>query len=386
MRHCAAAATVLAMTVAGSGCGLPRIDRTSLNPPANQPRLMLDRVQLPPGFVIELLSDELPAARGIAIGAEGTVFVGSKDAGKVYALRYGDALPLPVQVIADGLQQPHGVAFRDGALYVAEISRILRFDAIESRLDAPPPPVVVFDGLPRYVHHGMRTLRFGPDRQLYYPVGAPCNICLPEAVFAAIYRLDVDAADAVPEKIAEGVRNTVGFDFHPQTGELWFTDNGRDFLGENTPPDELNRLSRQGEHFGYPHCHGHGLRDPEFGLRSDCSRYTAPVQALGPHVAALGMRFYTGAQFPPQYRGRIFIAERGSTNRAEPIGYRITEVELDGAQRAVAYRTFASGWLQGAAAWGRPVDVEIAPDGSLLVSDDHRGALYRIRFAPIRSD
>jgi glucose/arabinose dehydrogenase len=232
----------------------------------------------------------------------------------------------------------------------------------------------------------MRTLRFGPDRQLYYPVGAPCNICLPEAVFAAIYRLDVDAADAVPEKIAEGVRNTVGFDFHPQTGELWFTDNGRDFLGENTPPDELNRLSRQGEHFGYPHCHGHGLRDPEFGLRSDCSRYTAPVQALGPHVAALGMRFYTGAQFPPQYRGRIFIAERGSTNRAEPIGYRITEVELDGAQRAVAYRTFASGWLQGAAAWGRPVDVEIAPDGSLLVSDDHRGALYRIRFAPIRSD
>jgi glucose/arabinose dehydrogenase len=372
-----AAAFVVAFVLAG--CGLPRIDRTSLNPAGTHPRLMLDRVQLPPGFVIELLSDALPDARGIAVGDEGTVFVGSKDAGKVYALRYGDALPLPVQVVAEGLQLPHGVAFRDGALYVAEVSRILRFDAIESRLHDPPPPVVVFDGLPRYVHHGMRTLRFGPDRQLYYPVGAPCNNCLPEAVYAAIYRLDVDAPTPTPVKIAEGVRNTVGFDFHPRTGELWFTDNGRDFLGENVPPDELNRLSREGEHFGYPHCHGDGLPDPEFGLRSDCRRYTAPVQLLGPHVAALGMRFYTGTQFPPAWRGRIFIAERGSTNRAELIGYRITEVELDDAQRPIAYRSFASGWLQGRAAWGRPVDVEIAPDGALLVSDDHRGALYRIR-------
>jgi glucose/arabinose dehydrogenase len=371
------ALTLLAVLLLG-GCGFPRIDRTSINPPATSPRLQLDRVQLPPGFVIELLSDELPSARAMAFGTLGTLFVGSKDAGNVYALRYGGRLPLTPVLIAQGLEQPHGVAFRDGALYVAEVSRILRFDAIEARLDDVPEPVVLYE-LPRYAHHGMRTLRFGPDGHLYFPIGAPCNNCLPEPQYATLNRLDLSRDPPQPRRLADGVRNSVGFDFHPGTGELWFTDNGRDYLGENTPPDELNRLATEGQHFGFPYCHGSGLRDPEFGLRIDCAQFSDPVQDLGPHVAALGMRFYTGSQFPPEYRERIFIAERGSTNRAEPIGYRITEVALEG-NRAVSYRPFASGWRQGRAAWGRPVDVEVAPDGALLVSDDVRGAVYRIRY------
>jgi glucose/arabinose dehydrogenase len=362
-----------------AACGLPRLDRTSINPPASSPRLQLDQVQLPPGFAIELVSDAVPSARAMTFGSQGTLFVGSKDAGSVYALRYDGPLPAEPILIAEGLTQPHGVAFRDGALYVAEISRILRFDDIEARLHQPPAPVVVYDALPSYKHHGMRTLRFGPDGLLYYPIGAPCNICLPAQQYAAIHRLDVGSRPPRSEKIADGVRNTVGFDFHPGTGELWFTDNGRDFLGENVPPDELNRLAEQGQHFGYPHCHGGDVRDPEFGLRSDCADFAAPAQKLAPHAAALGMRFYTGEQFPPEYRGRIFIAERGSFNRAEPIGYRISEVILDG-DRAVAYRPFAEGWMRGGRAWGRPVDVEIAPDGALLVSDDTRGAVYRIRY------
>jgi glucose/arabinose dehydrogenase len=366
---------VLAVALAVAGCGLPRIDRLAINPPGKDRALQLEAVQLPPGFAIELLSDAVPSARSLAFGERGTLFVGSKDAGNVYALEYGAATPLEPRLIATGLEQPHGVAFRDGALYVAEIGRILRFDRIEDRLDDPPAPVVVLDDLPGYRHHGMRTLRFGPDGALYFPIGAPCNICLPESQYAAIWRLP--AAGGAAEKIADGVRNTVGFDLHPDSGELWFTDNGRDFIGDNSPPDELNRLAAAGAHFGYPHCHGHGERDPEFGLRADCDGFVAPVQALDAHAAALGMRFYTGSQFPAEYRGRIFIAEHGSFNRSEHSGYRIAEVVLDG-DRAVGYRSFAAGWLQRGRAWGRPVDVEIAPDGALVVSDDHRGAVYRI--------
>jgi glucose/arabinose dehydrogenase len=235
---------------------------------------------------------------------------------------------------------------------------------------------VVRDDLPTDRAHGWRYLRFGPDGRLYVPIGAPCNVCEREG-YAVITRLD--PAGTGREVFARGVRNTVGFDFHPTTGELWFTDNGRDWLGDDLPPDELNHAPRAGLHFGFPHCHGGFLLDPEYGVGHRCEDFVAPVQRLGPHVAALGMRFYTGSLFPAAYRGRIFIAEHGSWNRSEKIGYRVTTVTLDG-NTAVDYAPFASGWLVDGAVRGRPVDLLVMPDGALLVSDDHAGAVYRIGY------
>ncbi|MGQ0546116.1 MAG: PQQ-dependent sugar dehydrogenase [Betaproteobacteria bacterium] len=329
-------------------------------------------IRLPPGFAISVYSDNVPQARALALGAEGTLFVGGKEK-DVYAVPPGGGKAV---VIATGLQEPHGVAFRDGSLYVAERSRILRFDGIESLLASPPAPVVVAE-LPKYKHHGLRTLRFGPDGMLYVPVGAPCNICLPEDDYALVSRLDVKTGQR--HIFARGVRNSVGFDWHPQTKELWFTDNGRDLLGHDAPPDELNRAPRAGLHFGYPYCHGGDLADPELGAARACKEFEPPAAKLGAHVAALGMRFYTGAQFPAAWRGAIFIAEHGSWNRRPMSGYRITVVKLrDG--RAASYETFAEGWLRGERAWGRPVDVIVAPDGALLVSDDKAGVIYRIAY------
>jgi len=331
-------------------------------------------IRLPPGFEISVYSDNVPQARSLALGARGTLFVGGKEK-DVYAVPPGGGKAL---LVAGGLQEPHGVAFRDGALYVAERSRILRFDAIEARLADPPAPVVVLADLPKYKHHGLRTLRFGPDGMLYVPVGAPCNICLPEEQYAVITRFD--ARTGSREVFARGVRNTVGFDWHPQTQELWFTDNGRDLLGHDAPPDELNRAPRAGLHFGYPFCHGGDLADPQFGARRSCNEFEPPAAKLGAHVAALGMRFYTGTQFPQAYRGAIFIAEHGSWNRRPMSGYRLTVVRLEDG-RPVGYEIFAQGWLDGRKAWGRPVDVIVAPDGALLVSDDKAGAVYRISYS-----
>lgn len=360
-----------------AGCGMPNVLRIEYNPADTAERIRLDRIELPPGFEIELLSDEVPTARGMTFGADGTLFVGSQEAGKVYALDYRQRPPLTAQVIADGLEGPHGVAWRDGSLFVAAIDRIVRLDDIEANLAAPPSPRIVGE-LPRYRHHGLRTLRFGPDGQLYFPIGAPCNVCLPEPRYASLYRFDVDRPFR-PQRIATGIRNTVGFDFDPDSGRLWFTDNGRDLLGSFAPPDELNRLDEIGQHFGFPHCHAGELPDPVYGLRSDCRAFTPPRWQLASHTAALGMRFYTGRQFPSTFRGSIFIAEHGSWNRDPLIGYRIMQVELrDG--EAAAYRPFAEGWLLGDTAWGRPVDVEVAPDGALLVSDDLQGAIYRISY------
>jgi glucose/arabinose dehydrogenase len=332
-----------------------------------------EEIRLPPGFEISVYSGNVPQARSLALGARGTLFVGGKE-NNVYAVPPGGGKAMPV---AGGLQEPHGVAFRDGALYVAERSRILRFDAIEERLANPPTPVVVVADLPRYKHHGLRTLRFGPDGMLYVPVGAPCNICLPEEHYAVITRLNTNTNER--EIFARGVRNSVGFDWHPQTKELWFTDNGRDLLGHDAPPDELNRAPRAGLHFGYPFCHGGDLPDPQFGAGRPCAEFEPPAAKLGAHVAALGMRFYAGTQFPAAYRGAIFIAEHGSWNRQPMSGYRITVVKLrDG--RPASYENFAEGWLDDTKAWGRPVDVIVAPDGALLVSDDKAGAIYRIAY------
>jgi glucose/arabinose dehydrogenase len=339
--------------------------------------LPLDKIRLPPGFEISLYAD-VPGARSMTLSPSGTLFVGTRAEGKVYAVLPGKEgrHAGEVIVVAQDLDTPNGVAFRDGALYVAEISRILRYDDIEAKLRNPPVPAVVYDDFPADRHHGWKFIRFGPDGLLYVPVGAPCNICEPDPDrYAAIFRMKPDGTAF--EQFARGVRNTVGFDWHPQTKELWFTDNGRDWLGNNAPPDELNRAPRAGMHFGYPYCHGKALPDPEFGKERACREFTAPVQELGPHVASLGMRFYTGAMFPARYRNQIFIAEHGSWNRFPPIGYRITLVRLKDSQ-PLSYEVFAKGWLDGLAAWGRPVDVQVMPDGALLVSDDKAGAIYRI--------
>lgn len=349
-------------------------------PASSGSELRISEITLPAGFSIDVIADNVPGARSLAIGAKGTIFVGSRAQGKVYALidRDGDHKADQVMVIASGLNSPNGVAFRDGSLYVAEISRVLRFDKIEEHLGNPPKAVTVNDSFPAKSHHGWKFIRFGPDGRLYVPVGAPCNVCEEkDPRFASIMRMDPDGRNL--EIVARGVRNTVGFDWHPLTGELWFTDNGRDLLGDDQPPDELNRLTAKGQHFGFPYWHGRDIPDPKFGRGRSYREFVLPERELGPHVASLGMRFYTGAMFPEGYRNQIFIAEHGSWNRSDPIGYRITVVRLAG-NRAVSYEVFAQGWLQDGNAWGRPVDLQVMPDGSLLVSDDKAGAVYRISY------
>jgi glucose/arabinose dehydrogenase len=340
-------------------------------------REKLDRISLPTGFSIQFYEDNVPGARTLAFGDKGTLFVGTYKEGKVYAIPARKGANGDVLVIAEGLESPHGIAFKDGSLYVAERGRIVRFDDIENNLTQPPPPVLFYDLGLKYAHHGLRVLHFGPDGKLYVSIGVPCNICMPELDrYGVILRID---RNGKAELFARGIRNSVGYDWHPGTHELWFTDNGRDLLGDDAPPDELNRAPMAGMHFGYPYCHAGELSDPVYGLRNPCSEFSGPAQRLGPHVAALGMRFYTGQQFPASYRNRIFIAEHGSWNRSTKLGYRVSMVTLAG-NDAVKYEPFAGGWLQGNSAWGRPVDVIVAPDGSLLVSDDKMGAIYRISY------
>ncbi|WP_292521292.1 PQQ-dependent sugar dehydrogenase [Methanoculleus sp.] len=347
--------------------------------------LPLDTITLPAGFEIDLYAGNVTGARSMTISPNGTLFVGSRGPGNVYAIpdRDGDGRGDAVIVVASGLDSPNGVAFHNGSLYVAEIGRVLRYDDIEANLEDPPEPAVVSTAFPGDALHGWKFIAFGPDGKLYVPVGVPCNVCDPEDErFGTILRMNPDGTDL--EVYARGIRNTVGFDWHPETDELWFTDNGRDWLGNDVPPDELNRAPESGMHFGFPFCHGRSIHDPEFGAGQACANFTPPEQELGPHVAALGMRFYDGDQFPEEYRGRIFIAEHGSWNRLEPIGYRVTMVSLENGTPA-SYEVFTEGWLQGRAAWGRPVDVEAANDGSLLVSDDRANAVYQITYPGVTS-
>jgi len=337
-------------------------------------------VKLPEGFRVTYFAEEVEGARSLTLGPDGIVFVGSRGAGNVYALvdRDSDGVAERTHVIASELDSPNGVAFRDGSLYVAEISRVIRFDDIASRLEDPPQPVVVRDDLPTETHHGWKFIAFGPDGQLYVPVGAPCNVCESEdRRFAAISRMPPDGSSV--EIFAHGVRNTVGFDWHPETGELWFTDNGRDWLGDDSPPDELNRATEPGAHYGFPFCHGRRVLDPDHHGMS-CDEITAPVLELDPHGAALGMRFYEAEAFPERYHGGIFIAQHGSWNRSVPVGYRVLYVGFDEDGSAKPPEVFADGWLSGSAAWGRPVDLEVLPDGSMLLSDDKEGAVYRIAY------
>jgi glucose/arabinose dehydrogenase len=341
---------------------------------------VLRNVRLPAGFKLEVYADDVPGARSMALGARGTLFVGTRArGGKVYALSGtpGSGAKPTVRVVAGKLNMPNGVAFRDGALYVAEISRILRYDDIEAQLDHPPQPKAVRDDLPKDGHHGWRYIAFGPDGKLYVPIGAPCNICN-EPKYGVLTRMNADGSGH--EVFARGIRNTVGFTWHPDTRELWFTENGRDWLGDERPPCELNSAPRAGLDFGFPYCHGKDIKDPEFGHLGDCGRSTPPVQPLGAHVAPLGVKFYTGTAFPQRYRNQIFIAEHGSWNRSEKNGYRITLVTLNG-RSAASYEPFASGFHRGDEVFGRPVDLLVLADGSLLVSDDHAGAIYRVSYA-----
>jgi glucose/arabinose dehydrogenase len=339
----------------------------------------LDRLTLPAGFDIAFFAKDVPNARQLALGDNGTVFVGTRS-GHVWALvdENGDMIADTRYRIASGLNQPNGVAIRAGALYVAEVSRILRYDDIEKHLTDPPNPIVVFDNLPTEAAHGWKYIRFSPENRLIIPIGVPCNVCAPKDMrFGTLTSINPDGTDF--QIIAHGVRNSVGYDFHPQNGDLWFTDNGRDWLGDDRPSDELNHLEKDGQHFGFPYCHCPEIKDPEFGKTANCSDYTACAQALGAHVAALGMRFYRGTMFPAEYRGDVLICEHGSWNRSTPDGYRLSRVRLDD-EKPVALEKFIDGWLLDNKPWGRPVDLIELPDGSILVSDDFLGAVYRITY------
>ena len=339
----------------------------------------LDRIQLPPGFRIAAYADGVSGARSLALAPTGTIFVGSRD-GEVYAIpdRDHDGRPEAVQTIARRLDEPNGIAWKDGDLYVAEVTRVVRYEKVESYFGkTQPAPKVFFSGLPKQRGHQWRYARFGPDGWLWIGIGAPCNVCTKPDPFGSVSRIAPDGSRL--EVWARGVRNSVGFDWQPGNDVLWFTDNGRDWLGDDRPPDELNRAPRAGMHFGFPYCEGGDIVDPDEGAGHRCSEYTPPAAKLGPHVAALGMRFYRGTMFPAEYRGAVFIAEHGSWNRTQKIGYRVSVVNVAGDQ-ASRYRVFAEGWLQDGGEWGRPVDVLEMPDGALLVSDDARGAVYRISY------
>jgi glucose/arabinose dehydrogenase len=361
-------------------CGKPtkENDTTAID----STELRLAKIRLPQGFKIDIYAGEVENARSLAISPAGIIYVGTREKGDVYAVQdtNGDNRADKKWVIASGLKSPNGVAFKDGDLYVAEISRIIKFPNIEASLDSPPQPVVINDKYPSETHHGWKHIAFGPDGMLYVPVGAPCNICESEdPVFASITRIKPDGSGR--EVFASGVRNSVGFTWHPETKELWFTDNGRDMMGDDTPSCELNIAPKAGLHFGYPYCHEGSVKDPEFGSKHSCSEFEGPADKLGAHVAPLGLKFYTGKMFPSSYTNNVFVALHGSWNRSRKSGYNVTLVKVAD-NKVVSHEVFASGWLDEATqkVWGRPVDVLVLPDGSMLVSDDYANVIYRISY------
>lgn len=342
---------------------------------------VLQRLQLPRGFKISLFADDVPNARTLALGDDGVVYVGSRRQGSVYALQDADRDGIAERryILATGLYMPNGVAYRDNQLFVAETNRIIRFDHIGDNLSNPPKPVVVYDRLPGDKHHGWKYLRFGPDGKLYTAVGAPCNICKPDKdIYASLVRLNADGGDF--EILAQGIRNTVGYDWQPGTNALFFTENGRDYLGDNVPPDELNRWSKKGQHFGYPYCHAGTIADPELAGDRRCDEFVAPEWKFKAHMAPLGLRFYTGTQFPERFRNQLFVAQHGSWNRSKPHGYRIALVRFKN-NKPYKEQAFISGWLSGDDnVMGRPTDILQMPDGSLLIADDTLGVVYRVEY------
>ena len=349
--------------------------------------LPLEKLTLPEGFSVSVFASDVTNARQMALGDKGTVFVGSRSAGVVHALVDEDKDGKADQkyTIATELNMPSGITFKDGALYVAEVHQVLKFSDIESKLSAPPAPTVAVPNLPTERHHGWKYIDFGPDGWLYVPVGTPCNVCLAQggekfdaARFDSILRFNLQTGKQ--EWVARGVRNSVGFDWHPKTKDLWFSDNGRDWMGDDLPPCEINHVSEHGQHFGYPFVHGGIHLDPEFGQGKNIADYRKPAQALPAHVAPLGIHFYTGNMFPAKYRSRLLIAEHGSWNRSKKSGYKVTMLTLKG-NEVTAYEPFIEGWLgQDESVWGRPVAFLNLPDGSILLSDDFANAVYRITY------
>ena len=342
--------------------------------------LPLDKLKVPAGFKVEVWAEGIPDARSLALGDKGTVFVSNRVQSSIYAVtdRGGKR---EVKQILKGLANPNGIVFDKGTLYVAERHRITRYDGIEDRLDNPPAAVVVVDNLEpvKQAGHFWKYLAQGPDGKLYYNIGSPQNITMPTAMEASIMR--VDPKTQVIEQVALGVRNSVGMTFHPKTKALWFTDHQRDWLGDDTPSDELNVVSRKGEHFGFPYCHGGDVLDPEFGKNRSCDEFTKPVQKMGAHIAPMGLHFYTGKMFPKEYAGSLFVAQKGSWNRTIKQGYNVVRVTFDG-KGQTKLQPFLEGFLVDEKAdppmWGRPVDLLQMPDGALLVSDDYNGIIYRV--------
>lgn len=350
-----------------------------------QADVKLDRIQLPEGFKIDVWAADIPNARSMALAENGVVFVGNRQEKNVYAVidEDADGKADTKFILAEGLRMPNGVAYKDGDLYVAEVSRILKFPDILNNLGNPKYEVI-YDQYPTERHHGWKFIAFGPDGMLYVPVGAPCNICESEdEIFASITRIDVNSPNPKPEVYAHGVRNSVGFDWHPVTGNLWFTDNGRDMMGDDIPDCELNVATQAGQHFGYPYWHAGNVKDPEFGDKGESQDfYVAPAAKLGAHVAPLGIRFYEGEMFPEGYKNQAIIAKHGSWNRSKKSGYDVVVAKIDDAGKVSGVETFASGWLDDATqeVWGRPVDVQELPDGSLLISDDVANCIYRVTY------
>ena len=340
-------------------------------------KLPVGQLKAPKGFKIEVYVSGIANARSLRLSDKGTLFVSNRLLDKVYAVVEKDG-KREAKVIASGLDRPNGLVFHNGTLYVAEGTRISKLEKIEDNLDNPPKPVIIYSDFPNHQSHGWKFMGLGPDNKLYVNVGAPCNICMPPETNAQIRRINLDGSGA--EVVARGVRNSVGFDWHPVTKELYFTDNGRDWLSEDLPHDELNRVTKTGQHFGYPFCHQGNLADSEYGWGRSCSEFVAPVALLGPHTAALGMRFYTGSMFPAEYRNAIFVARHGSWNKTKKIGGDIIVAKLNKDGTVKSWEPFITGFLQDNSYIGRPVDIAVMKDGSLLISDDYAGAVYRVSY------
>ena len=347
--------------------------------PTAADKLPIEKLKAPKGFKIELYAAGVGNARTLRQGDKGTVFVGSRLLDRVYAI-VDRGEKREVKPIYSGLYRPNGLAFKDGVLYIAELSRISKVEKIEDNLDNPPKPVVIYDDLPKDEAHGWKFLTIGPDNKLYFQVGAPCNICMPSPAHAQIRRINLDGSGA--EVVARGIRQIVGMDFSPITKQLYFTENSRDWLSEDIPEEKLNRLTQPGkDNFGYPYCHQGNIADQEFGWGHSCDEFTKPIALLGPHTAVLGMRFYTGNLFPSEYRNAIFIARHGSWNRTKKIGGDIVVAKLseDGAVKSI--EPFITGFIENNNYVGRPADVEFVKDGSMLISDDFNGAVYRVTYS-----
>jgi glucose/arabinose dehydrogenase len=340
----------------------------------------VDKIKVPKGFKVELWASGLPGARAMAQGDKGKIYIGTRTIGRVYEVTdHGDKRTS--RVVVDKLTQPAGVAYANGSLYVIAIDKALRFDGIEDKPDVQPVDMTDKFALPPEQHHNWKYIAFGPDKKLYVPFGAPCNICEPAKEYAQIRRYNADGSGM--EVLATGVRNTQGFDWHPKTGELWFTDHGRDWMGDAGPEDELNRLSKNGEFFGYPYCHAKGVVDIDFKKKDACKGVTLPVATMGPHAAVMGVKFYTGTMFPKEYQNTMFIARKGSWNRTVKFGFDVVNVKPSADGKSAKVTPFMTGFLEDpkeAKFWGRPAYIHQMKDGSLLVSDEQLGAIYRISY------